>query len=291
MPSLSSSLTALLLGLLTVLGTTGCSNGPDTPEYVARVGNQYLQPDELSSALENLPAGTDSTAARRQVIRQWTTQALLYREAQRRGLANDPDVQKRLQESRQSVLVNALLGRLYEEMPDEPSPEAVQTYFERHREALRFSVPHVRVRHLQTQNADTARAVLRRLREALPDSSAADSVWNVLSQRYAADTARAQRLATDFHAEPSLFSHLPAAAEHLAALDAGQWAPVFEAGGRHHVLQLIERVPAGTLPKLAWVEDEVRQRLVLQRRKQTYTRQVERLRNQARSSGELEGTQ
>jgi hypothetical protein len=47
-------------------------------------------------------------------------------------------------------------------------------------------------------------------------------------------------------------------------------------------------VPAGTLPEFEWVNDEIRERVVLQRRKQMYSRQVERLRNRARTSGALE---
>ena len=282
-------MSALLAGavLLTLL-LAGCRDRATAPEYVARVGEQYLRPSQLREALQNVPAGMDSAAARRQIIGQWTTGALLYREAQQRGLADDPGVKERLEKSRQSVLVNALLGQFYDELPEEADSGAVRAYFQRHREALRFAQPHVRVRHLATAGAAEARAARRRLQLAT-QRGGADTAWAALIPRYAADTARARRLANEYLPEQPLFADLPAASERLARLDDRQLAPVFEAGGRYHLLQLVDRAPAGTLPEFEWVEDEVRQRFLLQRRKQMYARQVERLRNQARSSGELEG--
>ena len=278
----------LPLCVLLLLSLAHCGERTDAPEHVARVGDQYLRPNELHEALQQLPAEMDSTAARHQVIRQWTTTALLYQEAQRRGLANDSAVKKRLEESRRSVLVNALLGEFYDEMPDTSSTEAMRNYFERHRKALRYSVPHVRVRHLSTRREAEARTAHQRLQQAIQAGNA-DSVWTTLVRRYASDTAYAHRLADDFSPEPNLFSNVSGVTERLEQMEKNELAPVFEAGDGFHVLQLIERVPAGTVPEFEWVEDEIRQRLLLQRRKQMYARQVERLRNQARSSGELEG--
>jgi parvulin-like peptidyl-prolyl isomerase len=286
--SVSPSAFALLL-LFVVTVAAGCGDAADAPDYAARVGDQYLRPAEVTAALDPLPPGADSVAARRQVIRQWTNEALLYREAQRRGLADDSAVSARLEASRRSVLVNALIGRLYDEASASPSSEAMRTYFERHRKALRLSQPHVRVRHLSTAAADDARAARRRLREALQQPGAADTAWTTLTRRYADDSSRARRLASGLHTEPSLFSRQPAAAERLTSLEKGELAPIFQAGERFHVLQLVERVPTGTLPEFAWVEDEIRRRLVLRHRKQTYARQVERLRSQARADGVLKG--
>jgi len=131
----SARLLALLAVAAAVAGM-GCGDAPEAPDHVARVGEQHLRPAEVRAALASLPAGADSAAARRQVIRQWTTEALLYREAQRRGLADDSAVSARLEASRRSVLVNALVGRLYDEAADTFSTEAMRTYYQRHRQAL-----------------------------------------------------------------------------------------------------------------------------------------------------------
>ncbi|PSQ78981.1 MAG: hypothetical protein BRD37_01720 [Bacteroidetes bacterium QH_8_67_23] len=279
-----------LLAVAAAVAGMGCGDAPEAPDHVARVGEQHLRPAEVRAALASLPAGADSAAARRQVIRQWTTEALLYREAQRRGLADDSAVSARLEASRRSVLVNALVGRLYDEAADTFSTEAMRTYYQRHRQALRLTEPYVRVRHLSTAAAADAETARRRLRRAggQQQQDTADTTWAALTRRYAADTSRARRLAERLRAEPSLFADQPGVGEQLAALDPGEPAPVFRAGGRFHVLQLVERVPAGTVPEFAWVKDEIRRRLLLRRRKQTYARQVERLRSQARASGALE---
>jgi hypothetical protein len=55
-----------------------------------------------------------------------------------------------------------------------------------------------------------------------------------------------------------------------------------------HVVQLVERIPARTIPEPAWIEDELVRRLVIQGRKQLYARQVQRLRNEALAREDLE---
>jgi hypothetical protein len=56
----------------------------------------------------------------------------------------------------------------------------------------------------------------------------------------------------------------------------------------YHVLHLVDRADAGTIPERAWVEAEIRRRLRLRGRKQMYAREVERLRNEARARGTLD---
>jgi hypothetical protein len=63
--------------------------------------------------------------------------------------------------------------------------------------------------------------------------------------------------------------------------------PVIETDGLAHLLQLVDRVPAGAIPELAWIEDQVRRQLTIDARKQMYERQVQRLRTEALSRDAL----
>jgi hypothetical protein len=47
-------------------------------------------------------------------------------------------------------------------------------------------------------------------------------------------------------------------------------------------------VPAGEVPELSWIEDEVRRQVEIQSRKQMVARHVQRLRNEAQARDELE---
>jgi len=280
-----------LLLALALLSWLGCQEKPPPPDVVARVGQAYLTREELAHALQLLPVQMDSTEASQQVIEQWITNQLLYQEALRRGLRNDPEVQRLLEENERSVLISALLEQLYQEEEageeGQPGPAEIQAYYERYKEQLRLREPYVRVRSLHTTREEDARAVHRTLREA---KAVSDSLWEALVDRYAENPEEARLLAGRYFPESRLFTAavLAPLREALQRLRDGDVAPIIEIDGHYYVLQLVERLPAGTLPELRWIYDEVAQQARIQARKQIYARLVQRLRNEARVRGELE---
>lgn len=272
--------------LFAVLLLAGCDDRESSPDYVARVGDQYLLEEDLQRDLARLPAQQDSLEARRQIIEQWVTSAVLHQEALRRGLQQEPDVQRLLRDSERSVLVNALVARLYEEIDGAPSAGEMQSYYERHREQLRLRESFVRVRYVETESRADAEEARRLLQQAaLPDR---DSVANATIDRLATDPPFAKEISLNYHPETRLFGGRPSLREALARLQDGQTAPVVETDSAYHVIQLAERVPSGAIPEQSWIEDELARRLVIQGRKQLYARQVQRLRNEALAREELE---
>lgn len=279
----------LLLGLV-LLSSIGCQKKPPPPNVVVRVGQAYLTRDELTRALQLLPIQMDSTEASQQVIEQWITNQLLYQEALRRGLRNDPEVQRLLGENERSVLISALLEQLYQEEASAESqlnPDEVQAYYERYKEQFRLREPYLRVHYLHTTRAQEAQTVHQVLRET---KTVSDSLWEALVDRYAENPEEARLLASRYVPATRLFTAvvLTPLREALQRLRNGELAPLIEIDGHYHVLQLVDRLPAGTIPELRWIYNEVAQQVRIQARKQIYARLVQRLRNEARVRGDLE---
>lgn len=279
----------LLLGLV-LLSSIGCQKKPPPPNVVVRVGQAYLTRDELTCALQLLPIQMDSTEASQQVIEQWITNQLLYQEALRRGLRNDPEVQRLLGENERSVLISALLEQLYQEEASAESqlnPDEVQAYYERYKEQFRLREPYLRVHYLHTTRAQEAQTVHQVLRET---KTVSDSLWEALVDRYAENPEEARLLASRYVPVTRLFTAvvLTPLREALQRLRNGELAPLIEIDGHYHVLQLVDRLPAGTIPELRWIYNEVAQQVRIQARKQIYARLVQRLRNEARVRGDLE---
>jgi parvulin-like peptidyl-prolyl isomerase len=275
-------LTSVLLGIV----LSGCESQTPPSSYIARVGDHYLQKDDLNRMLNGMGPVPDSTQAREQVIGQWVENTLLLREAERLNLAEDPEVKRRLQEQRQNALVTALKNRIYKDIDQAPTEQEVRTYFERHRKQLTLREPYVRVRHLSTADKDSAQAARRELfgtREA-----ETDSVWARLTREYAKHPLRARQTADQYVPESRLFAQQPYLRDELSALREGEVAPVIQDNNRFHVLQLVQRADEGSVPKLEWVEGEIRRRLRIRHRKQMYAREVQRLRNRAKADNLIE---
>ena len=268
---------------------TGCGDPPaPTGDYVARVGTAVLTEADLSSALDALPAGVDSMTARSQFVEQWVTAELMAREAEARGLRDEPDVQRQLAENERAVLAAALLGALYDETGETVGRAELESYFERNRERLRLREAYVRVRLIQTDTRAKAEAARAALQQAMLGSQQ-DSLWEVAARTYAADTTLSLDLARSYVPESQLLASERAPVwQSMGQLGPGQISPVLEQGESFYVLQLLDRAPAGSEPQLAWIEGELGRQVAIQSRKQMLARHVQRLRTEAQARDELD---
>lgn len=263
-----------------------CGSPDLEDEYLARVGNSFLHRDDLALALANLPANLDSTHAADQFIERWVTDELLAQEARERNLQSDPDVRRRLDESERSVLIGTLVSRMYREV-ELPTEREIRSYFERNAENLTLRESFLRIRYLSTP--DSAAAVLAvAVLETLASSQSPDSTWRSIVIASAADPEVCLALSVNYFPESRLFRNIPSLTESTARLRPGQTSPIMSIDGLYHVIHLVDRVPAGTRPNLEWVMDDIRNRLLIDKRKQMYLDQVQRLRNSALARGRLE---
>ena len=278
-------LAVLLSCLLGLLGA--CRKPVPEGEYVARVGSSYLTREDVSRALQAIPLPEDSADVRRQVVEQWVTNELLFQEAQRRSLRSRAEVQRRLEESERSVLIDAVIADLYAEAPPSISTADVRAYFEQNRERMKLREPFVRVRHLWTAHPDSAEAALRVLRSARA-ADTDDSLWVQIANRYAAAPEHALASDQNYLPESQIFSEQPALRATLNRLNEGEVSVVVPLDSTFHVVHLVDQVPAGTLPELSWVQDEIVHLMSIEARKQMYQRQVQRLRTEAQARGEID---
>ena len=275
----------LALALLALAGCGGEEGRRDG--FAARVGDEYLTDAEVADALQPLPPGLDSVTARQQVVNQWVRSRLLAQEARRQGLLEDAEVRRLLADNERAVLAAALIERFFEANPAEPTDEEVRAYFAEHRERLALREPYVRIRHLVLSDqarAEAARAALARAAA----STFADSLWALTARTYSFDPDGAVALARTYFPESRLAETDADLGTAVRALAPGQVAPVIASAGRFHVVQLVDRKPAGALPELAWVEDELRQRLAIEARNRMLARQVQQLQIEAQADGRLE---
>lgn len=274
--------------VLSILATvsSGCSGPPAECDFVARVGEACLSEDDLIAALSSVPPGLDSTHAAGQVIDRWITDELLSQEALRRNLEQDPEVKRRLEENERSILISTLVDRLFDEV--EPANEReIESYFERNIENLRLREPFLRIRYLSTFDSMAAIVAVSIL-DSISVSTNPDSAWLSTVADLGDDPETATILSTSYFPASRLFRNIPYLRDAIAPLAPGQSGIVLTDDGLFHVIQLVDRVDAGTTPDVDWIVQDIQNRLLIEKRKQMYTDQVQRLRNRALAEGLLE---
>ncbi len=280
---------ARLLALALTLALAACGSGGSTPpdDVVARVGDVAFTEADLADALGDVPAGLDSVTAREQVVEQWVQRELLVQEAHRQGLAESPEVRRLLAESERSTLEAAALEQFFASNPAEPDEHALRTYYDEHRDALALREPYVRLRHLRTGPRERAVQAQQALARALL-TPAPDSLFALVAREFADDPDGATALADEYVPESRLEGVDPALAERVAALPAGAQVAVVPSGQGFHVVQVVDRVPAGTVPPFSLVRAELAERLAVQMRREMEARLLRQLRSEARASGRLD---
>ena len=255
---------------------------------VARVGDAVLTEADLAEAL-GAGGVADSAAARRQVVEQWVRRELLVQAARAEGIDRDPDVRRLLAESERATLAAAALDRLAPGAP--PTDADLRAAYEQERDDLVLTEPYVRVRHLRTGSREAAEAAQTLLNGAGGQApSGADAAFAQAAQLYADDAPGALALAAETVPESRLADLDPALPGTVARLAPGGRAVVVGgAGGTvFHVVQVVARARAGTVPPFSVVRDDLAERLAIRLRRRQEARLLQSLRADAQAAGRLD---
>ena len=273
------------LGIGTLLLTIiGCRPPDSSNEFVARVGDAYLLQSEVTSNLENFPVPMDTVEARDEIIHQWIDRELLYQEALRRDLAEQPQVQRRLLESTRTVLIDAVVSEYNRLEDDELSQEAIAQYYDSYKEQFRFLGPFVHIRYLRHPVQDTLLTALR----MLSLNSTNDSVFFGLIERLSSSPEDDLKLSQNYYLENSLFLQVPELRTILQTTAAGSPPQVILADSVYHLLHVLDRSPPDTIPELSWIEGFIREQLWIRLRSQNYNRNIQQLRVEAEFREDIE---
>lgn len=252
------------------------------------MGDAYLTLEDAQQRGALTSDASDSTHTLEQVVEQWVTYELLRQEADRLDLKSDPAIQRRIEENERSILIDALMRRLYEEESIVQSVDDKRAYFERNKELLKLREPYVRVRYLEISDQGQAEAARGLMLQIRSNAEQADSLWSLAINTFATDQQGSRDLSQTYLPERQLFWDRPAVRSALTRLRDTQVSSILELDSTYHIVQLIERKPIGTVPEYSWIENEITERVGIQARKQLFARQVQRLRNEALSREDLD---
>lgn len=263
---------------------SGCNDHESNVRFVARVGSALLTEEDIALSLTNQAAFLDSSDAVSQIVEQWITNELLYQEALERGLISDPEVERLLKDNERSVLISTLVDRMTTaDIGSGPDDDAIRTYYEKNREKLALREPYVQIRHLVLSSPDSAEVLWK-----LVSEMATDALGTAQFKALALNYSREGPLPDAYYPQSQLFAGMPGVVEAISRLSPGETLPVIPHAGRYHIVQLIDKIDAGSIPAMEMIINNLRDRVTIQMRKQLYARQVQRLRTRSLARDELE---
>lgn len=258
--------------LVTVL-LAGWSCGRETPAHgvVARVGSVGLTREELAHAGDSI--GIPRSASRA-FVDEWVVSELLYQEAQRRGLADDPSVLHRLEEARKRFAIDALLEKeVYGSPAEGVTDEAVAAYFKANASLFTLKEDVARLSYVLFSERDAANLFRTKvLRGTLWD----DAVRQIRSDSVNARTLRGSARAQYF-AQATLY---PDELWKLTRTLAGEEVSfVVKTAAGYYVMMVHSVRHTGDAPEFDYVKNDVRDRMLIGQRRAQYEKLVADLRS------------
>lgn len=117
---------SFFLVALLIIFIAGCTKEAPQKKYVAKVNNTYLTSEELNLISDSL---SGNRLYKSEIIRNWINEELLYQEALKQGILDEPEYKKTLEDSKKKLAGSLLLKKLYEEEKEDVSESEVENFY------------------------------------------------------------------------------------------------------------------------------------------------------------------
>lgn len=220
-------------------------------EVAARYGDGVMTVDELIVELQRLPARSrqlmDKTG-RERFVENYILHELLFEEGIRRGIDEDPDIRRQVNDMNRRLVVQKLVKELQAVPPI--TDEEIAKYYEDNK--TRYSTTTLRARHILVREEELADDLRSKLGEA-PDS------FEELAKEHSVDTASARKGGDlGFFGHGRMVPEFEAAA--FALREPGDLSAVVKTQYGYHIIKLEERREGQGKP-LDQVREQIRSSL------------------------------
>jgi len=229
---------------------------------IARVGDSELTLDQAMAHIDTT-RGAIGVQLREYAL-TWTTTELLYREAQRAGIETSPEFQQQFENVRRQLVTERYLATALAESSKLVDADSMKAYYDAHAKEflLRENMLklHIMICATREQASNFAAKVVQKAswsaaaKEVTGDSSGDQGPFSDVSPRY--------------YSQSTMY---PVELWRVAAsLSANEVSFPVRSADRYYVLQLLATAQQGRQAEYEIVEDEVRQRMLIERRRKEY---------------------
>lgn len=257
-----NKLVCIVFGCILV---AGCSKTETSKTPVARLDNKTLGLEEIREHIDT--TREPSQAQIQQYVQRWLTEESLYREAVERGLDRSEELNQKVDDIRRQLAINALLDQeVYSQQLSNITPEEVQQYYTAHLKEFNLTQDMALLSYVLLKNRDAANEFRNAVLKGTPWSTA-------VVQRASSIQVRVD---SSYQTQASLMpAELWRVATRMAIREIS--FPVNTNNG-YYVLVVWKYVKQGQTAELSMVEQEIRGRLVVERRRKLYDQLIQSLR-------------
>lgn len=272
----------LLLPLLMLFSACNPANDKLEDIQLARVGNEYLTLEEARKQIPAFIIDEDSIAALRSFRESWIERRLMLQEAERLQLRQRDEIQQKMREAQQEVLKQSLKEVVISEYEEDLviSDEEARNYYQAHKDQFVLSERFIQFRHLVAADIESARAAKRELMQAVP--------WPEVARKYSLNPEAKITESEQFWPISMAASDISIMQRYLNIIGQTEISPIQRVNGNYHFVQLMESRAKGEHPELDWLIEQIKDWLLLDKRRRHFSSYVKNLYLKAQSNNEIE---
>ena len=269
--------------LVLLLISAGCTRKSKITEpALAKVGSTVLTKAEAREAIPSHLFERDSLAAYTRYREDWINHQILLQEAYRLRVHRQSDVVERLTKIREDYIAKAAQEYILNELNNDltVTDEEARTYYQMNKDNFVLEERYIRFRHVVASSQENAENAKEDLLKGIE--------WEVVAQNFSVNPEKAITNSEKFWPESIAATDIPSMNRYLGVIGISEISPTQQIGDEFHFVQLLEQRDKGEHPDLEWLIVQIKDWLLLEKRRVAFNTYVKNLYLQAQANNEIE---
>lgn len=274
--------TLVLLSLYTLLFLSCDKSSKINGRAYAEVNGVTLT---LEDAKANIPVSEfiqDSLQAYKNYKNKWVENQLILQEVDRLKLLKSEEVLRKVERAKQEMLIisfqEAVLSTLEDEV--QVSTEEARNYYQSNKDKFLLDERYVRFRHIIAPTLADAENAKRDLLRGLD--------WREVANKYSLQPDLVIKNSTRFWSQSSALAEYETLNRYLRLIGILEISLTENINGKYHFVQLLEERAVGEHPDLEWLLEQIKEWLVLEKKRIAYNTYVKNLYLAAEANNEIQ---
>lgn len=241
----------------------GCKKEPEREKYIARVNDAYLTEDDISELDSLFQQGF----SRNELIKKWIEKELLYQEAMKKGITDEDEFNRIINNSRRELASAMLLNSYLEKNIKKPGDSELKEFYSAHKNEFKTE-DNIYVFHSASFTNENAAIKFR--------AKLIETDWENVIENYAEDKSLIEYKTSSVLSQAEIY---PIQLLNLIEeLDPGEVSIVIEENAeKYSVVNLLQIYPGGSSPPFEIIRDEIETRYIADKREQIFNKYIEEL--------------
>ncbi|OAN60788.1 hypothetical protein A8B79_09735 [Balneola sp. EhC07] len=260
----------------------GCKTNQNSDNIIlAEVNGSVLTMEEAKAGIPSSEFQSDSVLSYNNFIEKWIEKQLILQESERLKIPDSPEIKKRIERARQDMIAisfqEAVLNNLNSKII--VTEEEVQDYYQQNKDQFLLDERYIRFRHLIASSLVDAQNAKRDLMQG--------HTWERVAQNYSLQPEMVIKNASRFWPESNALKEFDTLNRYLRLIGVTEISIIENINGKYHFVQLLEEKAVGEHPDLEWLLIQIKEWLILEKKRIAYNTYVKNLYLAAEANNEI----